>query len=67
MDDLTFRIPASVTAVHGCDCGGVTMHRTDCTIFAVPTADRAALVTDAEGRIQDWVDRLNATRGGAGG
>lgn len=53
-------VPAEVTAVAGCNCGGTTMHHTDCTIWSMPHEEAMAAVEAAEGRIREFTAALNA-------
>ena len=61
----TIPVPPEVTAVTGCDCGGLEWHREDCTIWAVPSADMRAAVDAALGREAAFGAELNARLRGA--
>jgi|HubBroStandDraft_6_1064221.scaffolds.fasta_scaffold18566_4 hypothetical protein len=52
-------VPAEVTSVQGCDCGGLTFHRTDCSLFSLPPDQARAAVHAAEDREAAWGSALN--------
>ena len=52
--------PAELTRVDGCDCGGLTWHRSDCTLWDVPVPVRLAAVDAALAREREFTDALNA-------
>lgn len=56
---MTMPVPRDVTAVHGCNCGGLTSHSTACTIFELPPEQAKAAMDDAEARLHRWTDALN--------
>src|SRR5260370_11035373 len=43
-------VPAEVTRVEGCDCGGMEWHREDCSIWSMPYDDVRAAVDVAQAR-----------------
>lgn len=51
-------IPAGVSQVEGCNCGGVTRHRTDCSLWEMGDEQAAAAISDAEARITAYVANL---------
>ena len=53
------RFPAEVTAVEGCGCGGVTMHRTACTIWVLPAEQREMAIDDTQARMGRYLAALN--------
>ena len=53
-------VPPEVTAVTGCDCGGLDWHREGCTIFSVQAADAMAAIDAAHAREQAFGAELNA-------
>jgi hypothetical protein len=53
-------VPAEVTRVEGCDCGGLEWHRTDCALFSLPYADQVAAVDAARDRVASSTAELNA-------
>lgn len=53
-------IPPEVTAVAGCNCGGMEWHREDCSIWQVPYEDARVALDDARAREQAFGDALNA-------
>jgi hypothetical protein len=53
-------IPSEVTRVEGCNCRGMTMHRTDCTIWDLPDDQAMAAVRAAEDRVSEYIAALNA-------
>lgn len=53
-------VPAEVTAVIGCSCGGLNWHRDDCTLWGLPYEAKLAAVVAAEARLQEWTAALNA-------
>lgn len=52
--------PAEVTHVEGCDCGGLDLHCTDCTIFSVDPDEARAAVDRAHRRVVAFSAALNA-------
>lgn len=52
-------IPSEVTAVAGCDCGGLQWHRQDCTIWQAAPEQALGSIMDAQGRLSEWGSRLN--------
>ena len=80
MDDLTslvpdplplrsIPVPAEVTAVAGCNCGGLEYHRVQsiydppgsgCSIWSLPHDEAQAAIDAALGREQAFGDGLNA-------
>lgn len=52
-------VPASVTAVAGCSCGGLDLHEQGCTIWAVAPAEAMAALDDARRRLREHTDDLN--------
>jgi hypothetical protein len=53
-------VPASVTTVAGCTCGGsMEWHTQDCGIWSLPRAEAMAAIDDARQRLRDGVDDLN--------
>lgn len=52
-------VPASVTAVAGCTCGGLDLHEQRCGIWSVPHAEALAAIDDARSRIREHTDALN--------
>jgi hypothetical protein len=52
-------VPAAVTAVAGCSCGGLDWHDPKCTIWSVPAAEAAAAIGDAHQRLREHTDDLN--------
>lgn len=52
-------VPPEVTAVAGCDCGGLDWHRDICTIWGVPHANAIAAVANAKDRKRAFTDALN--------
>jgi hypothetical protein len=52
-------VPAAVTSVQGCDCGGFMFHRTDCSLFSLPTEQARAAVEKAEDELAAHVAALN--------
>jgi hypothetical protein len=55
----SIQVPAEVTAVAGCDCGGLTWHRQDCTIWQAAPEQAQASITDAQDRLSGWGNLLN--------
>ena len=62
-------VPPEVTAVAGCDCGGMEHHRVQtiydppgsgCSIWQLPPEDAQAAVDDAHARLRAFTDGLNA-------
>jgi hypothetical protein len=56
----TIPVPPEVTAVAGCNCGGLEWHREDCTIWSVPADAAMAAVDAALAREQAFSAELNA-------
>lgn len=54
-------VPAEVTRVDGCSCGGLTMHEERCTIFSLPYADGLAAIDAAQARLREYTASLNAS------
>jgi hypothetical protein len=52
-------VPAEVTAVAGCDCGGLTWHADSCSLWDVPTDVAIAAVDAAEDRLRQHTADLN--------
>ena len=52
-------VPASVTAVVGCCCGGLDWHAQDCAIWTVSPAEAMAALDDARQRLREYTDNLN--------
>ena len=52
-------VPAGVSRVDGCDCGGTTVHVTTCTLWDLPPEQAQAAVEDAERRLREHTDELN--------
>jgi hypothetical protein len=52
--------PPELTRVDGCDCGGLTWHREDCTIWDLPAPIRFDAVYAALAREREFTDALNA-------
>jgi hypothetical protein len=61
-------VPREVTAVEGCTCGGMTLHRAQtiydppgsgCALWSVPDDERIAAVEAAEDREAAWGTALN--------
>lgn len=63
----SMRVPANVTAVAGCDCGGTNLHVVTCSIFELPPEQAMAAIDAANNRIQEWTDELNASMASDGG
>ena len=63
-------VPAEVTRVTGCDCGGLEWHRAadwrqaGCPIWNLPPGEAAAATDDALGRLSDYTAGLNAALDG---
>lgn len=55
----TITVPPEVTAVAGCNCGGLDWHRTDCTIRSLPSEVAMAAIDAARTRSQAFTDHLN--------
>lgn len=55
----TITVPPEVTAVAGCDCGGLDWHRTDCTIRTLPFEIAQAAIDAANKQCQAFTDGLN--------
>jgi hypothetical protein len=60
-------VPLEVSAVAGCDCGGIQWHRSSswsdpdgCSIWQLPPDERQANMDDAEARLGAFTDALNA-------
>ena len=53
-------VPAEVSRVEGCDCGGQQWHRQDCTIFSLPYETAQGAVDASLERERAFTDRLNA-------
>jgi hypothetical protein len=53
-------VPAEVTRVEGCDCGGLEWHRTGCALYSLPYEDAVAAVDDALAREAAFGAALNA-------
>lgn len=53
-------IPAEVTRVQGCDCGGLNMHRTDCAVWRLDHEQVVANTEAARARLADHMATLNA-------
>ena len=62
----TIPVPREVTAVTGCDCGGLEWHRAagwgqpGCSIWNLPPGEAAAATDDALARLRDHTAALNA-------
>jgi hypothetical protein len=60
-------VPPEVTAVTGCDCGGLEWHRLDsaggpgCSIWELPPGEAAANTAAAPERHREHTDALNAS------
>jgi hypothetical protein len=63
-------VPAEVTAVAGCTCGGTEYHRVQsdydppgsgCSIWAVPPAEAQAAIDAARSRVREFTDALTAS------
>lgn len=58
-------VPREVTAVEGCDCGGLTWHRAEswgkpgCAIWSLPHGQQMAAIDAAEARLKAHTDALN--------
>lgn len=52
-------VPASVSAVAGCSCGGLDWHREDCAIWSVAPDEALAAVEDARRRLREFGEDLN--------
>ena len=52
-------VPAEVSRVEGCDCGGTVLHLTTCALWDLPPEQAQAAVDDAERRLREHVDELN--------
>lgn len=52
--------PAEVTAVEGCDCGGMEWHDQRCSIWSVPYEDQMAALDAARRREAAYTADLNA-------
>lgn len=61
------RIPAEVTAVRGCDCGGLSFHTTTCSLGRLPYEVALAAVDEAIARTDDWCRALPLARRSAQG
>ena len=60
-------VPGGVTAVAGCDCGGLQFHTDWCTLWDVPADVAIAAIDAAEGRLRQYTADLNtALRGRSG-
>jgi hypothetical protein len=60
-------VPREVTAVAGCDCGGMQWHRAasnwsgpGCSIWGLPPGEAAVAVDDAEARLAAYTAALNS-------
>jgi len=52
-------VPAAITEVAGCSCGGLDWHKQDCTIWSTPADDAIAAVEAARRRVREYGDELN--------
>lgn len=53
-------VPAEVTRVEGCDCGGMEFHRVDCSLYSLPYDGQMAAVDAARDRLASYTADLNA-------
>ncbi len=53
-------VPAEVTRVEGCDCGGLEWHGAGCSLWSLPCEDQMAAIDAAEARLAAHTADLNA-------
>jgi hypothetical protein len=52
-------VPREVTAVTGCDCGGLEWHDVNCTAWELSLEQRTAAIAYAQDRLAVFTDGLN--------
>jgi hypothetical protein len=53
-------VPAEVTRVEGCDCGGLEWHAEGCSIWSMPYGEARAAVDVTQARLARFTAELNA-------
>jgi hypothetical protein len=52
-------VPREVTRVEGCDCGGMTLHRHDCSLRSLPPGQAQIEIELAQERLRGYTAALN--------
>jgi hypothetical protein len=61
MTEAMTPVPREVTAVAGCDCGGLQWHGTGCSIWKLSEPAARAALDAAEDRLSAYMAKLNAS------
>lgn len=61
-DSTDTKVPKAVYQIDGCDCGGIDIHRNDCTIHELDDRDVQARIHTAWSRLRAYDDELHRLR-----